>query len=152
MAQFRLEILTPSRRLLAEPAESVIFETWDGQMQVLAGHEALVVPVRPCVARIEGTDGRSAAFLAGGFATITPEKVEMFVDSAEWPEEIDRDRAAKALERAESRLKSETVAWMIARSKAAAARASARISAYDLRGGQSSASSAGMTESGSVRT
>jgi F-type H+-transporting ATPase subunit epsilon len=134
VAQFRLEILTPSRRLLAEQAESVLFETWDGQMQVLAGHEALVVPVRPCVARVGGgsSGGKPVAFLAGGFATITPDKVEFFVDSAEWPEEIDRDRAHKALERAEARLKIETVPWMIERSKAAAARATARLATTDL--------------------
>ncbi len=132
MALFRLEILTPSRRLFGESVESVIFETWDGQMQVLAGHEALVVPVKPCAARIDGEKGRRVAAFSEGFATITPDKVEFFLDAAEWADEIDRDRASKALERAESRLKTETAPWMISRSQAAAARARARLAAKDL--------------------
>jgi F-type H+-transporting ATPase subunit epsilon len=127
-----LEILSPSRRLIAEDAESILFETWDGEMQVLAGHEPLVVPVRPCVARIVSVGGRPLAALSEGFVTITPEKVEVFADSAEWPEEIDRARAESALERAEARLGEETLPWMIARSKAAVARARARIGAVDI--------------------
>ena len=132
MATFRLEILTPERRLVTESADSVVFETWDGEMQVLPGHEAMVLPVRPCVARMGSVSGRGVASIAAGFVEISQEKVEFFVDSAEWPNEIDAERAKGALERAESRLDSQGEAWDIARAKAAAARASARLRARDL--------------------
>ncbi|MFZ4616945.1 MAG: ATP synthase F1 subunit epsilon [Rectinemataceae bacterium] len=132
MATFRLEILTPERRLVAESADSVVFETSDGEMQVLPGHEAMVLPVRPCAARIGSVSGRGVASIAAGFVEISQEKVEFFVDSAEWPNEIDSERAKGALERAESRLGSQGEAWDIARAKAAAARASARLKARDL--------------------
>lgn len=133
MGQYRLEILSPSRRLFAGTVDSVTFETWDGFMQVFAGHESIVVPVKPCLARIAGGGERSVAILAEGFATITGEKVELFVDSAEWPEEIDLERAERALARAEERLRTENLSWMVRRSKSAAARAKARIAGHALR-------------------
>ena len=41
----------------------------------------------------------------------------LFVDAAEWPEDIDRERAASALGRAAKRLATEVLAWRIEASK-----------------------------------
>ena len=53
--------------------------------------------------------------------------MDLFVDAAEWPEEIDRERAESALGRAAKRLATETLAWRIEASRRAAARAHNRI-------------------------
>jgi F-type H+-transporting ATPase subunit epsilon len=127
MPEFNCEILTPYRRFYDGKAESVTFVTHDGQIEILAGHESLVAPVRIGQLRlvVDGTIKRAA--ITEGFARVKAGKIDLFVDAAEWPEEIDRERAEKALGRAAKRLANETLAWRVEASKRAAARAHNRI-------------------------
>ncbi len=127
MPEFNCEILTPYRRFFSGKAESVTFVTHDGQIEILAMHESLVAPVRIGQLRlvVEGKVRRAA--MTEGFARVKGGKVDLFVDAAEWPEEIDRERAESALGRAAKRLATETLAWRIEASKRAAARAHNRI-------------------------
>ena len=127
MPEFNCEILTPYRRFYSGKAESVTFVTHDGQVEVLANHESLVAPVRIGQLRlVVGGKARTAA-VTEGFARVKAGKVDLFVDAAEWPEEIDRERAEKALGRATKRLATETLAWRVEASARAAARAHNRI-------------------------
>jgi F-type H+-transporting ATPase subunit epsilon len=127
MPEFNCEILTPYRRFYSGKAESVTFVTHDGQIEILASHESLVAPVRIGQLRLV-VDGRiRRAAITEGFARVKGGKIDLFVDAAEWPEEIDRERAESALGRAAKRLASETLAWRIEASKRAAARAHNRI-------------------------
>ena len=127
MPEFNCEILTPYRRFYSGKAESVTFVTHDGQIEILANHESLVTPVRIGQLRlVVGGKARRAA-ITEGFARVKGGKVDLFVDAAEWPEEIDRERAESALGRAAKRLATETFAWRIEASKRAAARAHNRI-------------------------
>jgi F-type H+-transporting ATPase subunit epsilon len=127
MPEFACEILTPYRRFYSGNTESLTFVTHDGQIQILAGHESLVATVRIGQLRlvIEGKVRRAA--ITEGFARVKPGKVDLFVDAAEWPEEIDLERAESALGRAVKRLAIESLAWRIESSKRAAARAHNRI-------------------------
>jgi len=127
MPEFNCEILTPYRRFYDGKAESVTFVTHDGQIEILAGHESLVAPVRIGQLRlvVDGTIKRAA--ITEGFARVKAGKIDLFVDAADWPEEIDRERAEKALGRAAKRLATETLAWRVEASKRAAARAHNRI-------------------------
>ena len=127
MPEFNCEILTPYRRFYDGKAESVTLVTHDGQIEILAGHESLVAPVRIGQLRlvVDGTIKRAA--ITEGFARVKAGKIDLFVDAAEWPEEIDRERAEKALGRAAKRLATETLAWRVEASKRAAARAHNRI-------------------------
>jgi len=124
---FKLAILTPYRLLYSASAESVRFVTNDGWIEILAGHEPFVAPVAIGAVRIRGPEGERVAAVSEGVATIRPDRVELLLDAAEWPEEIDAPRAAAALERARKRLETETMPWEIERSRAAAARASNRV-------------------------
>jgi F-type H+-transporting ATPase subunit epsilon len=127
MPEFACEILTPYRRFYSGKAESIAFVTHDGQIEILAMHESLVAPVRIGQLRLViGGKVRKAA-VTEGFARVKEGRVDLFVDAAEWPEEIDRERAEKALGRATKRIASETLAWRIEASKRAAARAQNRI-------------------------
>ena len=101
--------------------------THDGQIEMLANHESLVAPVRIGQLRLV-VDGKvRTAAVTEGFARVKAGKVDLFVDAAEWPEEIDRERAEKALGRATKRLATETLAWRVEASARAAARAHNRI-------------------------
>ena len=62
-----------------------------------------------------------------GFAEITSEYVVVLVATAEKPEEIDEARARRAKERAEERLRQHESRREYFRSKAALARANARL-------------------------
>jgi F-type H+-transporting ATPase subunit epsilon len=127
MPEFACEILTPYRRFYSGKAESVTFVTHDGQIEILAMHESLVAPVRIGQLRlVVGGKVRKAA-VTEGFARVKEGRVDLFVDAAEWPEEIDRERAERALGRATKRIATETLAWRIEASRRAAARAQNRI-------------------------
>jgi F-type H+-transporting ATPase subunit epsilon len=128
MPEFACEILTPYRRFYSGKAESITFVTHDGQIQVLAGHDSIVAPVRIGQLRLVVAGRVRKAAITEGFAKVNEGKVDLFVDAAEWPEEIDRERAEAALGRATQRIATETLAWRIEASKRAAARALNRIS------------------------
>ena len=126
---FRLEILTPYRQFFAGEAQGLVFPAVDGQMGVEPGHEPAVTAVEPGVLRYQtGGEGYTAA-VGSGFAEIMPESVVLLVSSAERPEEIDQARAEAARERAEERLKTQQSVRDYYRSRAALARALARLKA-----------------------
>jgi F-type H+-transporting ATPase subunit epsilon len=136
MPEFTCEILTPYRRFYSGKAESLTFVTHDGQIEILAGHESLVAPVRIGQLRlVQGGKVRRAS-VTEGFARVKEGRVDLFIDAAEWPEEIDRERAELALGRAVKRLAGETLPWRIEASRRAAARAQNRIA---VAGGEPSA-------------
>ncbi|MDA8426949.1 MAG: ATP synthase F1 subunit epsilon [Treponema sp.] len=127
MAEFHCEILTPHRRLYAGNAEAVIFVTHDGELEILDQHEPCVMPVRIGLLRLRA-DGRTRkAAVTEGFARVKKGRLDIFVDAAEWDEEIDVPRARSALERASARLSSETLRWRLDASAQAAARARNRL-------------------------
>ncbi len=124
---FMCEILTPYRRFFSGRVESATFTTHDGRIEILAHHESLVAPVKIGQLRlvIGGKERRAA--VTEGFARVKEGRMDIFVGAAEWPEEIDRDRAEKALGRALKRLSTETIPWRIESSKSAIARAQNRL-------------------------
>lgn len=129
MALFRCDILTPYRRLFDGEVESICFETYDGQMAVLVGHEPIVAPVKACVLKVKLADGQKLAAAAEGFITVTPDRVEVFLDAAEWAQDVDGKRAEEALARAEKRLGEGSNSWELGRAQAAATRARVRLAA-----------------------
>lgn len=124
---FYCEILTPYKRVWKGDVDSLSFEAYDGRMQVLAGHERMILPI--AIGRIElsGPGVAKTAAAAEGFAVIGPARTKVFVESAEWAEEIDRPRAQKALEGAREKLGAETAEWALKQASAAEARATNRI-------------------------
>jgi F-type H+-transporting ATPase subunit epsilon len=76
----------------------------EGYFGVLPGHAPFLTTlgIGELMYRI-GRDEHHVA-VAGGFAEVRNDKVIILADSAETPADIDRARAEKALERAETRL------------------------------------------------
>lgn len=129
MALFRCDILTPYRRLFNGEVESLQFVTHDGEMVVLAGHESVAAPVKSCVLRVRLPEGVKIVAAADGFITVNPDRAEVFLDAAEFAQEIDSRRAEEALARAEKRLAEGSVSWELRRATAAATRARVRLAA-----------------------
>ena len=124
---FYLEILTPERQFYIGPAQSLILPAVDGQMGVQPGHEPAVTAIEPGELRYQVDGVWEPAAVGAGFAEIKPDYVILLVGFAEHPEEIDRKRAEAARERAEERLRQKQSIHEYYHSKAALARAMARL-------------------------
>ncbi len=124
---FTLKIITPDRVFYEGEASMVEFNTTEGEIGVYKMHVPTTVIVSPGVLTITEAEGQKHAALHAGFAEILPEKVTILAEIIEWPEEIDLDRADRAKERAEERLRSKTPETDILRAETALQRALARI-------------------------
>ena len=123
-----LEIATPTRLAVAETVDEVVLPGVMGYFGVLPGHAPFLstLGVGELTYRM-GRDERHLA-VAGGFAEVRNDKVIVLADVAELPEEIDRERAERARERAERRLAGRSQDDIdFARAAAALARALVRL-------------------------
>jgi F-type H+-transporting ATPase subunit epsilon len=104
VAPIRLEVVTPERLVLEEDADVVVARGADGDVGILHGHEPLITQLATgeMMYRSGGEDHHLA--ISGGFLEVRPDKVVVLADIAERSEEIDRDRAERARERAEAAL------------------------------------------------
>ena len=99
----------------------------DGEMGIYPGHEPVVTAIEPGELRYK-VDGKwEPAAVGSGFAEIKPDYVILLVGFAEHPEEIDEKRAEAAKKRAEERLRQKQSIHEYYHSKAALARAMARL-------------------------
>lgn len=128
MSTFYLDVITPERKFFSGEAEGIIFKTVDGEIGILAKHAPTVVAVSVGPLKINAGGKWIEAVVTEGFAKIMPDKVVLLTDTAEYPEEIDINRAKAAKQRAEERLHRKLSQLEYMRSKAALARAMARLS------------------------
>lgn len=88
---------------------------------------ALVTAIEPGELRYKTNGKWEPAAVGAGFAEVKPDYVILLVGFAEHPEEIDRKRAEAAKKRAEERLRQKQSIHEYYHSKAALARAMARL-------------------------
>jgi F-type H+-transporting ATPase subunit epsilon len=124
---FKIEIATPDRRFFSGDVEMIILKTLDGEMGILKDHAPTVVAVDIGPIKILQDGQWLEAFLSEGFMEITKEKTVILCDTAEWPNEIDVNRAKAAKERAEERLQRQLSQLEYIRSRTALARAMGRL-------------------------
>lgn len=124
---FTLRIITPDRVFYEGEVSMVEFNTTEGEIGVLKKHVPITVIVSPGILTITEAEGTKEAALHAGFAEILQDEVVILAEVIEWPEEIDEERAEKAKERAEERLRSKTPETDILRAETALQRAMARI-------------------------
>lgn len=125
---FKLEIMTPERVFYSDNVEMVIVATPQGELGILAGHMPLVAAIAVGSGRIKKENGEWVeAILTEGFMEVKQDRVVIIADTAEWPHEIDANRAEAARKRAEERLAIKRSEEEYARSQAALARAMARL-------------------------
>ena len=127
---FKLKILAADKAFYEGPAVSIIVPAADGDFQILAGHESIVLATTDGVVRFKTSDEEDyrRGVVSVGFVNVTDEGVTMLVDSAERPEDIDRARAEAALERAKEQLRQDQSIQEYRISKASLARAMNRLS------------------------
>lgn len=101
---FRLEVITPMRKFFVGDVVSVVFETENGQMGVMADHIPMLVANKDCTLKIQTEKEIKFAFITEGFMEITGKKVTAIIDDAEWCDEIDTQKDLESIRRAEEEL------------------------------------------------
>ena len=127
MQKFMLNITASSGEFYQGDCESLTLPTGDGVYGVQAGHSPVLVALHMGILHFEA-DGESRDVLVGdGIAEVTPSYVMVLVDSAERPEDIDRNRAEEARIRAQERLQHQQSMHEYYQSKIALNRAMQRL-------------------------
>ena len=139
MEKFILNITASSGEFYQGYCESLTLPTGDGVYGVQAGHNPVLVALHMGIAKFT-VDGETREVLVGdGIAEVTPTFVLLLVDSAERqmcirdrdsaerPEDIDRNRAEAARIRAEERLQHKQSMHEYYQSKIALDRAMQRL-------------------------
>jgi len=101
-----LEIITPERLMVGQEVDMVEAPGGSGEFGVLPGHAAFLTTLEHGEIRFMAGGATRFVATSGGFAEVLDNKVTMLVDTAEFEQEIDIDRARRARERAELALKS----------------------------------------------
>lgn len=101
---FRLEVITPIRKFFVGDVVSIVFETENGQMGVMADHIPMLVANKDCTLKIQTEKETKFAFITEGFMEITGKKVMAIIDDAEWCDEIDTQKDLESIRRAEEEL------------------------------------------------
>ena len=123
----KLEIVTPDRVVLSEEVEYVGVPGVMGQFGVLKNHIPYLSALSIGSLYYKKGGDTKYVFVSGGFAEVDGESITILAESAERAEEIDVERAKKAKERAERRLKEQSEEVDYARARAALMRAIERI-------------------------
>lgn len=124
---FSLEIIAPERIFYRGQAVMVELNTTEGEIGIYKNHIPLTTIIEPGVLTITEADGKKEAVVHSGFMEILPDHVTILAEIAEWPEEIDVNRAKKAEERAKQRLDEKKPGTDMKRAEAALHRALARL-------------------------
>jgi F-type H+-transporting ATPase subunit epsilon len=133
-AKFTLEIYTPYRLFFAAEAEAFVIMLSDGEAGIYAGHARFTAPVAICSARIKNKNGVwKTAFINGGIIEVKRHKTVLLTEAAEWPEEIDRERALTAKQKALDVLKDRAFHFESAAAKLKLQRAEMRLKVYEQR-------------------
>ena len=126
--EMMLEIVTPEKMAFSGKVEEVTIPGTEGEFGVLRGHEPFLSSVD--IGELSFLKEGKKTFYAvnTGYAEITANKVTILIETAERSDHIDKERALKAKDNAETRLgqlTKEDLEYEIMR--AALARAIARI-------------------------
>lgn len=105
MNTFHLQIVTPDGLVFDAQAEKLIVRTVVGDVGILSGHCDYVTPVDTGLAKVYINGEEKRAACSGGILNVKKGIVRLVAGTFEWADDIDMDRAARAKEKAENRLK-----------------------------------------------
>ncbi|TDC21764.1 F0F1 ATP synthase subunit epsilon [Streptomyces sp. 8K308] len=106
MAELHVELVAADRQVWSGEASLVVARTTSGDIGIMPGHQPLLAVLKPCPVTIrtagESGQGSVVAAVHGGFISYTDGKLSLLAEIAELSEEIDVERAERALERAKA--------------------------------------------------
>ncbi len=126
--KIHVEIVTPYELFYEGDIEQIILTAIDGEIGIRPGHAPVIIALNP--GEIRMTVNGKELFMASsdGYAEIEDNSAIVVIGSAEWPEQIDLNRATQALERAQHRLETPGISQQQAlRTKRSILRGKARV-------------------------
>jgi len=104
MAQIHLEIVTPSGPVVSDDVDIVTAPGVGGEFGVLANHAPFLSTIKTGSLSYNKDKQTKYLMVSGGFSEVSNNVISFLVESAEYGQDIDIDRAMRAKERAEKRL------------------------------------------------
>ena len=102
--KIQLEVVTPERRVLAEPVDMVTVPGLGGELGILPGHTPLISQLQTGVLTYVQEGKSSQLHVSGGFVEVRDDHVSVLAEVAERPEEIDPARAKISRDKLEKQL------------------------------------------------
>src|ERR671912_966295 len=102
--KIQLEVVTPERRVLAEPVDMVTVPGLGGELGILPGHTPLISQLQTGVLSYTTAGKTLQLHVSGGFLEVRDDHVSVLAEVAERPEEIDAARARLSREHVEKQL------------------------------------------------
>lgn len=103
--KLKLQVVTPTRTVVATEADSVEMPGELGYLGILPGHTPLITVLKAGVLTYSNGGDERALAIAGGFAEIANDTVTVLADQAEEPADVDVPAAERDRARAEEDLK-----------------------------------------------
>jgi F-type H+-transporting ATPase subunit epsilon len=104
---FTLTVVTPTKRLLVDlEVEELFVPAAKGELNILPGHSPLITTLSTGILRyrLKGESEAKPLVVSWGYCEVHPEGVNVLAETAETPEELDKERIHIALKSAEERL------------------------------------------------
>jgi F-type H+-transporting ATPase subunit epsilon len=110
MKTFRLQIVTPDGSIYDELAQWISLRSMNGDIAIMAGHCNFCTGIGMGEAKVIAENGevRRAACI-GGMLTVVEGDCRVVATTWEWSDEIDKERALTAKQRAEEKLASKNL-------------------------------------------
>ena len=104
MGTLFLEVVTPEKVVISQEVDMVVAPGTEGEFGILPEHINFLSGIVPGELRFTYGDKQEYMAVASGFAEVSDNKVSILVDSAEKAQDINAERAQKAMDRAKKRL------------------------------------------------
>jgi len=128
MNQVNLEIITPQKAVYKGEVLAVTVPGTMGSFQILYNHAPLISTLEIGIIKIKLSEDNTRYYAtSGGTVEVLRNKILILADSIELADEIDVERAKRALQRAKERLENKNEKIDTARAEAALARAVNRL-------------------------
>ena len=102
--KIQLEVVTPERRVLAEPVDMVTVPGLGGELGILPGHTPLISQLQTGVLTYVAEGKSSQLHVSGGFVEVRDDHVSVLAEVAERPDEIDAARAKLSRDQLEKQI------------------------------------------------
>jgi len=105
MKTIKVSVVTPDGPVYDSEVEMVSTKAKSGELGILPGHIPLVAPLEISAVRLKKGGKTEYIAVSGGFLEVRPDQVTILAQSAEFSTDIDVERALRAKERAEQRMR-----------------------------------------------
>ncbi len=129
---YHLSIVTPEKIFYEDEVTSLIAPGSEGYLGVLTDHAPLITALVPGKLTVKDQKNQELFFsVGGGFMEVLKNQVTILAHSIEFINDIDLERAKRAMDRAKQRLRSREQGIDIPRAMTALRRAENRLHLYD---------------------